>query len=196
MAARAALPLRWVPTLRAAGHRMPHDLFDPGSLAGAAFYGVLALAAATLAALLIRRFVRRLEKRLTDATVLRFVGLFAQLLAYLAALVLYAHLVPELRALGTALLAGAGVLSVVGGLAAQDTLGNLIAGFSLVLSRAVREGDAIRLYTPVGLIDARVHAISLGFTVLRDGDDNEVVVPNSVIMGSALVRVAHPPAGA
>jgi len=196
MAGRAALPLRWTPTLRTAGHRMPHDLFDPGSLPGAAFYGILALVAATLAALLIRRFVRRLEKRLTDATVLRFVGLFAQLLAYLAALVLYAHLVPELRTLGTALLAGAGVLSVVGGLAAQDTLGNLIAGFSLVLSRAVREGDAIRLYTPVGLITAHVHAISLGFTVLKDGDGNEVVVPNSVIMGSALVRIAQPPAGA
>lgn len=175
---------------------MPHDLLDPGSLAGTLFYGLLALAIASFAALLIRRFVRRLEKRLTDPTPLRFVGLFVQLLAYLAALVLYAHLIPELRTLGTALLAGAGVLSVVGGLAAQDTLGNLIAGFSPVLSRAAREGDAIRLHTPVGLITARVHAISLGFTVLLDNDGNEVVVPNSVIMGSAVVRATHPPAGA
>ena len=162
---------------------------DPTSLPGAVFLGVLALVLATVVALLIRRFTRRLEQRLSDVTVLRFVSLFAQLLAYLAALVLYAHLIPQLRTIGTALLAGASVLSVVAGLAAQDTLGNLIAGFSLVMSGAIREGDEIRLYAPNGVIEARVRVISLGFTVLLDGNDNEVVVPNSVIMGSAIVRV-------
>ncbi|QIL20186.1 mechanosensitive ion channel domain-containing protein [Thermomonas sp. HDW16] len=170
-----------------------HDLFDPGTPVGAAFYAALALVVASIVAVLIRRFSRRLEKRLSDVTVLRFVTLFAQMLVYLAALVLYAHLVPALRTVGTALLAGAGVLSVVAGLAAQDTLGNLIAGFSLVLSGTIHEGDTIRLYTPVGLITARVHAISLGFTVLMDDDNNEVVVPNSVIMTSAILRVSHPP---
>ena len=95
------------------------------------------------------------------------------------------------RAVGTALLAGAGVLSVVAGLAAQDTLANLIAGFSLVMSGAIREGDTIKLYTPVGLITARVQVISLGFTVLLDDDANQVVVPNSVIMTSAILRVSE-----
>ena len=169
-----------------------HDLFDPATMMGAAFYAVLAIVAASLVAWSIRRFTRRLEHRLSDVTVLRFVAMFAQMLLYLAALVLYAHLVPQLRAVGTALLAGAGVLSVVAGLAAQDTLGNLIAGFSLVMSGAIREGDTIKLYTPVGLITARVHVISLGFTVLLDADANEVVVPNSVIMTSAILRVSHP----
>ena len=164
-------------------------LLDPASLAGAAFLGVLAFALASILALLIRRFTRRLEQRLSDVTVLRFVSMFAQMLVYLASLVLYAHLVPQLRALGTALLAGASVLSVVAGLAAQDTLGNLIAGFSLVMSGAIREGDTVQLYAPSGVITARVHVISLGFTVLLDGDGNEVVVPNSVIMGSAIVRI-------
>ena len=37
-----------------------------------------------------------------------------------------------------------------------------------------------------------MHLISLGFTVLVDADGNEVVVPNSVIMTSAIQRVAHP----
>lgn len=170
-----------------------HQLLDPATLVGAAFYGVLAFVLATVVVLLIRRFTRRLEHRLSDITVLRFVSLFAQMLVYLAALVLYAHLIPQLRTVGTALLAGASVLSVVAGLAAQDTLGNLIAGFSLVLSGAIREGDEIKLYAPNGLISARVHLISLGFTVLLDGDGSEVVVPNSVIMGSAIVRVARAP---
>ncbi|MFT3896703.1 MAG: mechanosensitive ion channel family protein [Thermomonas sp.] len=179
-------------------HAHPADgpwrhLFDPDTLAGAITLGAIAFVLASLFALLIRRFARRLEHRLSNVTVLRFVSLFAQMLVYLAALVLYAHLIPELRTVGTALLAGASVLSIVAGLAAQDTLGNLIAGFSLVMSGAIREGDRIKLYSPNGVIEARVHAISLGFTVLLDGDGNEVVVPNSVIMGSAVVRIAHAP---
>ena len=165
-------------------------LFDPNTLTGALVLATVAFAIATVIVLLIRRFTRRLEKRLSDITVLRFVSLLAQLLVYLAALVLYTHVIPELRSIGTALLAGASVLSVVAGLAAQDTLGNLIAGFSLVMSGAIREGDTIKLYTPVGLITARVHLISLGFTVLVDADNNETVVPNSVIMTSAIQRVA------
>lgn len=168
-------------------------LFDPHSLVGAATLGAIALVLASIVAWMIRRSARRLEHRLSDVTVLRFVSLFAQMLAYLAALVLYAHLIPELRAVGTALLAGASVLSVVAGLAAQDTLGNLIAGFSLVMSGAIREGDEVKLYAPNGVIDARVHEISLGSTLLLDGDGNEVVVPNSVIMNSAIVRVAKAP---
>lgn len=177
-------------TLPAAG---THGLFDPGNALGAVFYGAIAFALASVAALVIRRSARRVERGLTDTTVLQFVSMFAQLLVYLIGFVLYAHLVPQLRTLGTALLAGAGVASVVAGLAAQDTLGNLIAGFSLVLSKAVRVGDSIRLYCPVGVITAEVRAISLGFTILADQDDNEVVVPNSVMMNSAIVRVLHPP---
>ena len=165
------------------------SLFDPSHALGAVFYGVLIFALASTMVVLIRRTVRRVERGLSNTTVLQFVSTFAQLMTYLVGFVLYAHLVPQLRALGTALLAGAGVASVVAGLAAQDTLGNLIAGFSLVLSKTVREGDSIRLYCPVGDITAQVREISLGFTILVDQDDNEVVVPNSVMMNSAIVRV-------
>jgi small-conductance mechanosensitive channel len=99
--------------------------------------------------------------------------------------------VPELRALGTALLAGVSVVSVVVGLAAQNTLGNLIAGFSLVLYRQVRVGDTVSLDSPKGMVTARVELISLGFTVLRDEQQQEVIVPNSVLMNSTILRVAR-----
>lgn len=168
-----------------------HDLLKPDTPWGAAFYAVLALLLASFAALLIRRGALRIEHGLSNTTVLHFVSLFMQFLAYLVAFVLYAHLVPELRSIGTALLAGAGVTSIVVGLAAQETLGNLIAGFSLVLSGAVRVGDSIQLYCPVGAITADVKAISLSFTTLVDKDGHEVVVPNSVMMNSAIARIAR-----
>ncbi len=171
----------------------PLSLLDPTTLVGSTVVAGLVLALAVLLSLALRRSTRRLEQRMTDVTMLRFASVLGQWLIYLLALAFYAHLVPELRTLGTALLAGAGILSVVAGLAAQDTLGNLIAGFSLVLSRAIRVGDEVRLYTPVGIIPARVQAISLGFTSLTDADGNHVVVPNGVIMTGAIVRVSPAP---
>ncbi len=168
-------------------------LLNPRSLVGAVFLAVLVFVLASAVAVLIRRGTRSVERHLTDVTALGFVSAFAQLLAYLFGFVLYAHLIPELRALGTALLTGVSVISVVVGVAAQGTLGNLVAGFSLVLSRTIRVGDTIRLGSPVGTISARVRTISLGYTVLLDEQNQEVVVPNSIIMGSAITRIGRAP---
>jgi small-conductance mechanosensitive channel len=131
-------------------------LLSPGSLVGAIALGALAFALASVVVVLIRRATRRVERHLTDVTALGFVSAFAQLLTYLFAFVLYAHLIPELRALGTALLAGVSVISVVVGVAAQNTLGNLVDGFALVMSKAIRVGDTIHLASGVGAISARV----------------------------------------
>ena len=169
------------------------SLLDPGSLLGATLLGALFFVLASVGVLLIRGGTRRIEHHLTDVTALQFASALAQALTYLVAFVLYAHLVPELRALGTALLAGVSVVSVVVGLAAQSTLGNLIAGFSLVLYRKVRVGDMICMASPTGSgsLTARVETISLGFTVLRDDKQQEVIVPNSVMMNTTLLRIAR-----
>lgn len=177
---------------------MPHaffdairDLLDPASPIGMVFIGALCLAITSALALLIRRGARRVEEHLTDVTALAFVSSLAQLLTYLFGFVLYAHLIPALQALGTALLTGVSVISVVFGVAAQNTLGNLVAGISLVLSRTIRVGDTIQLNSPVGTMTARVQLISLGYTVLQDAQQHEVVVPNSVIMGSMITRIGR-----
>lgn len=167
------------------------SFIDPGSFVGAALLGALFFVLASAVVLLIRGGTRRVERHLSDVTALGFVSALAQALSYVVAFVLYAHLVPELRALGTALLAGVSVVSIVVGLAAQSTLGNLIAGFSLVLYRQVRVGDTICLASPNGTVTARVELISLGFTVLRDDAQHEVIVPNSVLMNSTILRVGR-----
>lgn len=172
---------------------LAREWLDPNSIAGAAVIGALVFVLASIAVVLIRRSTRRIGRHLSDTTVLRFASLLVQLLVWLIGVVLYAHLIPELRAFGTALLAGASVVSVVLGLAAQDTLGNLIAGLSLVLSRTLRVGDAVRLYSPVGMISAKVKLISLGYTVLADEQDHEVVVPNNVMLNSAVMRLEKSP---
>lgn len=169
------------------------QLLNPRTLVGAIVIGVLVFGLATIVVVLIRRGTRRVERHLTDVTVLGFVSAFAQLVTYLFGFVLYAHLIPALRTFGTALLAGVSVISLIVGVAAQSTLGNLVAGFSLVLSRTIRVGDTIHIASPVGAMSARVQLISLGYTVLVDDQNREVVMPNNMIMSSAITRVGRAP---
>ena len=89
------------------------DLLDPKTLLGAAVWAAMFLAGAAILGAAIRAGARRLEPRLSDITGLRFSSAFLQALTYLLAFILYADLVPGLRALGTALLAGVSVVSIV-----------------------------------------------------------------------------------
>ena len=164
---------------------------SPRSPLGALLIGAFILGLILIVVLLIRRSVRHVALHLSDTTALQFVSEFAQLLTCVFGFVLYAHLIPELRALGTALLAGVSVVSVVVGMAAQSTLGNVIAGFSLVLYRQIRVGDTIQINSPLGVVTAKVEVISLGFTQLVNADGHELIVPNSVMMGNSIIRLSR-----
>ncbi len=166
-----------------------HDFLNPYTSIGAVSLGVLFLLAAITLAGFVRRGARRLKPHLSDVTGLAFASAFGQVFVYLVALIFYAHLIPDLRAVGTALLAGAGVVSVVFGLAAQSTLSNVVAGFSLVLYRPIRVGDHVQLNTPKGLVTATVEIISLGYTILLDADNDQIFVPNSVMMSTIVIRM-------
>lgn len=168
-------------------------LFDPATPPGAVFAAVLIFGLASFAVALIRRGARRVGGHLSDVTALRFASALAQFVVYLLGFVLYAHLVPALRVLGTALLAGASVVSVVVGLAAKDALGNLIAGFFLVLYRQIRVGDTIRLGSPLGVVTGRIEVISLGYTVLVDVEHASVIIPNNVMMSNTVTRLSRGP---
>ncbi len=171
------------------------DMVDLKGIIGALLLGAVFFLLATAAVVLIRRLTRQIEPHLTDVTALRFVSTFTQVLAYVVGFVLYAYVIPELRALGTALLAGVSVVSIVVGLAAQNTLGNLVAGFSLVLYKPFQVGDIIQLNTPKGVTSASVELISLGFTMLLDEDNkHQIIVPNSVMMSTTVIRIRKGPA--
>lgn len=164
---------------------------DPGSLARMVAVGAAVLGIASLLCLLIRRGVRKIENHFSDVTMLGFVSALSQMMTYLLGLMIFAHLIPQFNAIATALLAGVSIISVVVGIAAQGAIGNLVSGFSLVLSRTMRVGDNVSLATPSGLVSGKVHSISLAYSILKDDADNEIFVPNSVVMTSAVTRVSH-----
>jgi small-conductance mechanosensitive channel len=128
------------------------EALDPATLIGALSYAFLFALLALIFSRAVRFLVRRGSTYLSDPTAGAFVAQFLQVMVVLGAFILYAHVVPALHSLGTALLTGASVGAVVLGLAAQNTLGNLIAGFSILLYHPFRLGDQIEINTPKGVM--------------------------------------------
>ncbi len=173
------------------------ELLDPKTALGALFYGVMAVLLAWLLSravkLAIHRYLDQAERAGADATGVRFLGKLASLVIYLAAFACYAHVIPELQTLGKSLLAGVGVASVVVGLAAQSTLGNLIAGISLVLYRPFKLGDRVQITAPTGLETGMVVNIDLGYTILRTTDERLLVIPNSIMASQTTLNLTSLP---
>jgi small conductance mechanosensitive channel len=170
-----------------------HDFFNPRTLTGAVIYGVVLLAIAWIVARALRLAVSgalaRADARMIDRTSLMFVTQLVQIGIYLFALTFYAHLIPQLRTFGTALLTSVGVASVVVGFAAQNTLGNIVAGISLILYRPFEVDDHVQVAAPSGLETGVVESLTLGYTVLRTDDNRRVVVPNSVMATQVMVNL-------
>jgi small-conductance mechanosensitive channel len=82
-----------------------------------------------------------------------------------------------------------GVGSLAIGLAAQDTLSNMFAGFTLMVDRPFRIGDRVQLSTgEVG----DVEAVGMRATRIRTPDDTILIVPNSLLIKDRLVNQSRP----
>jgi small-conductance mechanosensitive channel len=90
---------------------------------------------------------------------------------------------------------GGAVTAVVFGLAAQQTLGNLIAGTVLLSARPFRVGDRVRLQGgPIGgELEGIVSSLGLLYTSLVSGADR-ILVPNNVVISIAIIPIREPSA--
>lgn len=88
---------------------------------------------------------------------------------------------------------GGAFTAVVFGLAAQQTLGNLISGMVLLSARPFRVGERVRLQAGglAGQVEGVVSSLGLLYTSLARGEDR-IMVPNSVVLGSAVVPLREP----
>jgi small conductance mechanosensitive channel len=88
---------------------------------------------------------------------------------------------------------GGAFTAVIVGLAAQQTLGNLIAGTVLLSARPFRVGERVRLQGGgiAGQIEGIVSSLGLLYTTFAQGDDH-VMVPNSVVLNVAIVPLREP----
>ena len=165
------------------------DFLNPAVLPGAIVYAIVFTLLAVLLARLVHLLIQRSMQRATDRTGFRFIDQLLQVLIFIVMAILYAQLVPPLSSLGTAMLASVSIASIVVGIAAQSTLGNLIAGFALLFYRPFRVGDQVQLAAPKGLVTAVVDSMTLGYTILHDSENNQIIVPNSVMASVVIIRL-------
>lgn len=173
---------------------LKRTILNPSTATGAIVYALVLLVLASVASRLLRRWSGRLSahpRLFVDKTSSTFVAQLLRIVCFLVAAVIYAHLVPTLRHLGTALLASAGVISLVVGIAAQNTLGQLIAGLALLFYRPFEIDDVLTVLTPSGKEETgKVKRFTLGYTRLQSTNGSWIVVPNSVMLSSVLIKAA------
>ena len=110
------------------------------------------------------------RRRMTTLSVGRRVLVFVLLLIGVS--IIFSR-ISGLEAIGYALLGSAGFMAIVLGIAAQSTLGNLVAGIQIAVTRPVRIGDTVLYEGNWG----QVEDVRFTYLVIRTWDLRRIVVP-------------------
>lgn len=165
-------------------------LFNPGTRVGAVGLALLVMIIGWITGAVTTRLIREAEwvmgrlKRTVDRTIINYVVRFKNLLICLLGLLIYASLVPGLRALMGAMVAGAGITAIVVGFAAKSTLANFISGLSLAVYRPFRIGDKITIEGEYGTVED----ITLRHTIVRTWENKMLIVPNEKIDSMSVIN--------
>ncbi|WP_311836342.1 mechanosensitive ion channel family protein, partial [Cellulomonas fimi] len=115
---------------------------------------------------------RRARRVRTQVQLLRRITVAVLVLCAVAAILLT---FPSARAFGASLLASAGLLSIVAGLAAQSSLANVFAGLQLAFTDAIRVDDVVVVDGEWG----RIEEITLTYVVVHVWDDRRLILPST-----------------
>lgn len=165
---------------------------DPSTDIGAIAMAILTIIIAWIACVITTRLVIRGEwvigklKRKVDETVVSYFVRSKNLFIWLLAFLVYASLVPTLKAMMGAMIAGAGITALVVGFAAKSTLANLIAGLSLAVYRPVRIGDKVNIEGEF----ATVEDITLRHTIVRTWQQKRLIIPNAKLDEMSLINLS------
>jgi small-conductance mechanosensitive channel len=85
---------------------------------------------------------------------------------------------------GAALVSISVVFGLVFGLAFQDVLGNLTAGFMIAITKPFKKGD----YVDVAGLSGSIASVGISITTLITIDNKRVIVPNSKVWGAPIVN--------
>ncbi len=103
---------------------------------------------------------------------------------YLLGVALAVFQFPRAKAVGTGLLASAGVIGVFMGLASQSALANIMSGITLAFSQPFRLGDTIFVEGEKGTVEE----IHLSYTFIRTPDNRRLIIPNRNLASKTIVN--------
>ncbi|WP_432495302.1 mechanosensitive ion channel family protein [Kineococcus auxinigenes] len=115
---------------------------------------------------------RRARQRRTQVTLLKRVVVALIVVVAAASMLLT---IPGARAAGASVLASAGLLSVVAGLAAQTSLANVFAGLQIAFTDGLRVDDVVVIEGEWG----NVEDITLTYVVVRVWDQRRLILPST-----------------
>lgn len=97
----------------------------------------------------------------------------------------------SVRNIGISLLASAGFLTAIIGLAAQKALFSLFSGLQIALSQPIKIGDIVVIENESGIIEE----ITFTYVTLKLGDRRRMVVPINYFIEKHFVNWSHDPEG-
>ena len=93
---------------------------------------------------------------------------------------------PGLQKLGISLMASAGIATVIIGIAAQGTLGNIIAGVQIALTKPVRIGDSVIIKDHFGYVED----LTFTYMILKTWDLRRVVIPLKTVISESFENLS------
>jgi len=120
----------------------------------------------------VARDTRRLKRLETQIVLARRIGVALVITLAVASVLLT---IDEVRALGAGLLASAGLISIVAGLAVQSSLSNVFAGVQLAFTGAIRVDDVVVVEESMGTIEE----ITLTYVVVQVWDERRIILPST-----------------
>ncbi|MEX2572974.1 MAG: mechanosensitive ion channel family protein [Balneolaceae bacterium] len=143
----------------------------------------------TLAWIIKRGFNRFIERSsgemAVDPTNYKFMQHALVGLVYVTGISFAIYLIPPLSHIAGSLIAGAGILAVAVGFASQQALGNIISGLFIVIYKPYRINDRVTIRTDLRGV---VEDINLRHTIIRNFENQRIIIPNSLIGNEVLVN--------
>jgi small conductance mechanosensitive channel len=131
--------------------------------------------------LLTRGMRKVMESQGVDKTLVSFAS---NLISMVLMMIVIIAAISELGVQTTSFIAVLGAAGLAIGLALQGSLSNFASGVLIVLFRPYKVGDWIE----AAGISGTVEEVQILTTVLKTGDNKQVIVPNSQIMGSIITN--------
>lgn len=147
----------------------------------AAFFLIIGYIAARILSAILKKALVRCS---VDISLTKFLCSAVRIFVYIIAII------SALGILGiptTGLIAGMSAVAVAISLALKDSLSSISAGIFLLITRPLMTGEVVKVQDYIG----KVHEIKLIHTILKTFDGNEVIIPNSSIIGSTVVNYSR-----
>jgi small-conductance mechanosensitive channel len=115
---------------------------------------------------------------------------FLVFIIYFTAVILIGSSIPTIHSAIVSLLAGAGIAAAAIAFASQQAIANMINGLFIVFFEPFRVNDRIRI-SGSGNTDflGVVEDITMRHTVIRDFENNRIVIPNTVIANAVITNL-------